>query len=456
MGRKVSFLGLILAALLLCQNAEAKFRTDELYVGSGSGFINADTGLIEFTPMADNQIAIATDTGALTVSTIEDCVGSTDALTYNAASHDIGCHAISTIAGWSYSSPNMTFTTSTDNLGIGGTPLGKVSVTGDTDEIQLNVRFNATQTANGFVVEKSDGTDLFTIANDGTQTSGGSATSGMDLGGSVPATYPISFLLSGASDPKITGILAGIKYESTGTVTEDYTDTFSSNTLTRSSSSGINLMVFSGIDVQVPTEVYDSTGWNGDNTVPTKDAVRDKIEALTISTTYGINLPIYSAKISGGYVVRTPTSGDASTQGAQIDAGDGNWRLLFDATTDEAAVWQWKLPPNWTAHGTVKVDYSMASATSGKVEFEVDVMCVTPGDSADIGTASFAGVAVANGTVPGTAGYMAELSVTPTDDSCAAGDMIFFYLSKDADDGTNDTATGDTEVVGLEYQYTGT
>ena len=30
----------------------------------------------------------------------------------------------------------------------------------------------------------------------------------------------------------------------------------------------------------VPTEVYDATNWNGDMTVPTKDAVRDKIEGL--------------------------------------------------------------------------------------------------------------------------------------------------------------------------------
>ena len=33
-------------------------------------------------------------------------------------------------------------------------------------------------------------------------------------------------------------------------------------------------------DVTVTTEAYDATGWNGDNTVPTKDAVRDKMEAV--------------------------------------------------------------------------------------------------------------------------------------------------------------------------------
>jgi len=35
-------------------------------------------------------------------------------------------------------------------------------------------------------------------------------------------------------------------------------------------------------DVIVPDEAYDATGWNGDLSVPTKNAVRDKIEALGV------------------------------------------------------------------------------------------------------------------------------------------------------------------------------
>jgi len=40
-------------------------------------------------------------------------------------------------------------------------------------------------------------------------------------------------------------------------------------------------LTVAGGDVVVPTEVYDATGWNGDNSVPTKDAVRDKIETIS-------------------------------------------------------------------------------------------------------------------------------------------------------------------------------
>jgi len=46
-------------------------------------------------------------------------------------------------------------------------------IDGDTDEIQLRIQGNATQTADIFVVEKSDGTDLFTVDNSGNSTFGG-------------------------------------------------------------------------------------------------------------------------------------------------------------------------------------------------------------------------------------------------------------------------------------------
>ena len=168
-----------------------------------------------------------------------------------------------------------------------------------------------------------------------------------------------------------------------------------------------------------------------------------------------IPLPISSAKITGAYVTATISGVDVATQGAQIDGGDGNWRLLFDATTDEAAVWQTIVPDNYTSTPVIKIQYAMTSATTNEVEWEGAVMCVTPGDSADVGTASFAAASTAVKTVPGTAGYIDSLvSITPTDDSCAAGDLMYVYVSTDADDATNDDATGDRELVGAYVSYT--
>lgn len=160
-------------------------------------------------------------------------------------------------------------------------------------------------------------------------------------------------------------------------------------------------------------------------------------------------LPIQSAKISGSFV----TDGDA-TQGAQIDAGDGNWRLLFDATTDEGAVWQFKMPNNYSSSPILEIIYSMTAATANTVEFEGAIMCVSDGDSADVGTASFSTIAVGSATVPGTVGYPDKINITLTDDSCAADDAVWVYLSTDADDATNDDATGDREVISVSLSYT--
>jgi len=43
---------------------------------------------------------------------------------------------------------------------------------------------------------------------------------------------------------------------------------------------GANAITVAGGDLFVPDEVYDATGWNGNLSVPTKNAIRDKIESL--------------------------------------------------------------------------------------------------------------------------------------------------------------------------------
>jgi len=55
-----------------------------------------------------------------------------------------------------------------------------------------------------------------------------------------------------------------------------------------------------------------------------------------------IILPVQAAKITGAFV----TDGDA-TQGAQIDAAEGAWRLLFDAATDECGCWMIQMPGDY-------------------------------------------------------------------------------------------------------------
>lgn len=126
--------------------------------------------------------------------------------------------------------------------------------------------------------------------------------------------------------------------------------------------------------------------------------------------------------------------------------------LAFDDTTVENAISPpLQMPAAYTGSGTLKADihYMMASATTGKVDFEVSVEALTAGDAVNMNSASsFDTANAANQTIPGTAGHPGKLTVTLTNkDSVAAGDYVRLRLERDADDGTDDTASGDCRVT---------
>lgn len=128
--------------------------------------------------------------------------------------------------------------------------------------------------------------------------------------------------------------------------------------------------------------------------------------------------------------------------------------LAFDATTSETAYWTFVVPQGWTGTGTAVISYAMASATTGGVAFDVAIEAVTSGDATDLdATTSFATVnAGSDAAVPGTAGYMEQISITLTnDDSLAAGDYIRVSLARDVADAA-DTATGDCYVLAFEIR----
>ena len=155
-----------------------------------------------------------------------------------------------------------------------------------------------------------------------------------------------------------------------------------------------------------------------------------------------INLPV-----SG---VNLPT-----TNAATIDNAENNTRLLFDASTSECALWQFRVPADFSSAPVFKMLYSMTSATSGGVSIDVSVMATTPGDAADINTDSYGTVNNCDdAAVPSTAGFLDSVSCSlPNADSVAAGDLVKIKLCRATADAA-DTATGDMEVVGASLEYT--
>jgi hypothetical protein len=131
-------------------------------------------------------------------------------------------------------------------------------------------------------------------------------------------------------------------------------------------------------------------------------------------------------------------------------------KLLYDPTSEEWAVWQFRMPDDYASTPIAKLQWAAVSATSGAVVWDVRISATTPGDTTDIDAQDFAAANTATTTVPATAGYLAETSVTLTNaDSLAAGDLVIVRVARAAADGS-DTATGDAEllVVGLTYTTT--
>ena len=131
--------------------------------------------------------------------------------------------------------------------------------------------------------------------------------------------------------------------------------------------------------------------------------------------------------------------------------------LGFDASTDETAYWSFICPQGSFTTLTAYITYAMASATSGTVGFQVAVEAISDGDTVDTdGATSFDTVNnSASTTVPGTAGYIDQISITLTNrDSIAAGDYCRISLNRDADGSAiTDSATGDAYVLAVELRF---
>ena len=129
--------------------------------------------------------------------------------------------------------------------------------------------------------------------------------------------------------------------------------------------------------------------------------------------------------------------------------------LLFDASTDETAYWTIPAPQGITGQLDCIISLIMVSATSGATRWEVLVEAVTSGDSVDLdATTSFDSTNNNGATVPGTAGFLQQITVTLTNkDSIAAADYVRISINRDANgtSGTDD-ATGDAGFLGAEIR----
>src|SRR3990172_11272511 len=177
------------------------FVTDELEVGSdatvggdaditgdasiGSLTINSET----FTDLTGTGLTLSNGVLTVTLGTSIDSSEITDdtikevdlnisnsptntfLLTYNSSTSGFTWVDPAATGAWVDDGTLVRLTTSSDNVTVGSaTSLAKLGVDGDTDEIQLLVQGNSTQTTNLLVLEQFSGTDVFSVSNTGVVT----------------------------------------------------------------------------------------------------------------------------------------------------------------------------------------------------------------------------------------------------------------------------------------------
>jgi len=125
--------------------------------------------------------------------------------------------------------------------------------------------------------------------------------------------------------------------------------------------------------------------------------------------------------------------------------------LDFDAATDESAIFSAVIPENANlASGLqIRLAWMATSATSGNCRWGVQIeRCTT-----DLDADSFDTATEATGAANGTSGIATVTSLTATAiDSLAAGDTFRIKIFRNADDATNDTMTGDAELIAVEIR----
>jgi len=181
--------------------------------------------------------------------------------------------------------------------------------------------------------------------------------------------------------------------------------------------------------------------------------------ANTVLTSNGASsAPSFAAASGGGsggtktYAVFTALDNNPpATAFATIDQRNSTAVLDYDAATDENAVFV-GIMPEAASLGSgliVRLHWMATTATSGNVRWGVQF----ERSNTDLDSDSFDTAVEATAAANGTSGILTTTAITVTTiDGITAGDVFRLKVFRNADDATNDTMTGDAELVAVEVR----
>ena len=142
-------------------------------------------------------------------------------------------------------------------------------------------------------------------------------------------------------------------------------------------------------------------------------------------------------------------SGAAKTQ---VDGTNHSYYVLdFDASSDEAAFWQWTMPDSYD-NGSIDITYYWeAGATSGDTTFCFQAKGLSANSAEDIDSSLSSSVCETD-TAQANANDLASMTETNATSNFTAGEYATFKVFRDADV-AGDTMTGDARLVKVKIEY---
>jgi hypothetical protein len=140
-----------------------------------------------------------------------------------------------------------------------------------------------------------------------------------------------------------------------------------------------------------------------------------------------------------------------STSAATLDTRNGRVVLDFDADANETCYFSSVLPKHY-AGGNIacKLHWMATSATSGNVRWSAAFERLEA-NGPDLDSNDFQTAVEATTAASGTSGKLTVTTLTLTAlDGATTGDAFRLAIMRVATDGTNDTMTGDAELLAIE------